>query len=260
MVITEFYGPDGGFGVISGGGYAFGGVWVNILNTVKRIGDIDISFKKSFILKIGNGYSTSFWKDRWCGDGSRLMDMFPRLFTIESFKDCKISYRWHCLDGRWCGNWAWCSPPRGRDLDELASLATRISNLTLYSDGAIFKVKTISKKIQNLLLNNCALGKHHCWNSLIPRKVNICVWRASLDRLPSRANLATRGVDLSSTSCSFCESVVEDIDHSLIRCPYVIKLIEYMLKAIEGYVGGVPMFFMGYLEIEEQDCQFSFRC
>ncbi|GJR24031.1 RNA-directed DNA polymerase, eukaryota, reverse transcriptase zinc-binding domain protein [Tanacetum coccineum] len=224
-----------GFGVIFGGGSAFGGVWINILNAVKRIGDIDISFKKCFILKIGNGYSTSFWKDRWCGDGSRLMDMFPRLFALESFKDCKISDRWHCLDGRWCGNWAWRSPPRGRALDELASLATRIGNLTLYSDGAdkwswageasgIFKVKTLSKKIQNLLLNNCALGKHHCWNSLIPRKVNICVWRASLDRLPSRANLATRGVDLSSTSCPFCESVVEDIDHSLIRCPYMIKV------------------------------------
>ncbi|GKB02539.1 RNA-directed DNA polymerase, eukaryota [Tanacetum coccineum] len=231
MVITEFYGPDGGFGVISGGGSAFGGVWINILNAVKRIGDIDISFKKSFILKIGNGYSTSFWKDRWCGDGSRLMDMFPKLFALESFKDCKISDRWHCLDGRWCGNWAWRSPPRGRALDELASLATRIGNLTLYSDGAdkwswageassIFKVKTLSKKIQNLLLNNCLLFY------VLP----------------------------------FCESVVEDIDYSLIRCPYVIKLIEYMLKAIEGYAGGVPMFFMGYLEMEEQDCQFLFRC
>ncbi|GKC15917.1 RNA-directed DNA polymerase, eukaryota, reverse transcriptase zinc-binding domain protein [Tanacetum coccineum] len=110
---------------------------------------------------------------------------------------------------------AWRSPPRGRALNELTSLATRIGNLTLYSDGA------------------------DKWS-----------WAgealASLDRFPLRANLATRGVDLSSTSCPFCESVVEDIDHSLIRCPYVIKLIEYMLKAIEGYAGGVPMFFMGY--------------
>ncbi|GKF46752.1 RNA-directed DNA polymerase, eukaryota, reverse transcriptase zinc-binding domain protein [Tanacetum coccineum] len=105
-------------------------------------------------------------------------------------------------------------------------VATGLGVLLLEAGEAlgIFKVKTLSKKIQNLLLNNSALGKHHCWNSLIPRKVNICVWRASLDRLPSRANLAMRGVELSSTSCPFCESVVEDIDHSLIRCPYVIKV------------------------------------
>ncbi|GKA63067.1 hypothetical protein Tco_0762673 [Tanacetum coccineum] len=53
IVISEFYRPDGGFGDTSCGGYAIGGVWVNILNFVKRVGNTDISFKKSFILKIG---------------------------------------------------------------------------------------------------------------------------------------------------------------------------------------------------------------
>ncbi|GJY40252.1 RNA-directed DNA polymerase, eukaryota, reverse transcriptase zinc-binding domain protein [Tanacetum coccineum] len=233
MVITEFYGPDGGFGTSTGG--AIGGVWADILKAVKHIEDIDSSFNVSFILKISNGSNTSFWKDHWCGDGSRLMDVFPRLYALESFKDCKINDRWHCLDGIWSGNWSWRCPPRGRALDELSNLVSRIGNLSLDLDrvdkwswagetSGVFKVKILSKKIQNLSLNNFSLGKHHYWNSWIPRKVNICVWRASLDRLPSRANLAIRGIDHSSTSCRFCETELEDIDHSLIRCPYVTKV------------------------------------
>nr|GEX26563.1 hypothetical protein [Tanacetum cinerariifolium] len=45
------------------------------------------------------------------------------------------------------------------------------------------------------------------------------------DRLPSRANLAIRGIDLISMSCPFCKTELEDIDHSLIRCPYVPKVL-----------------------------------
>ncbi|GJY68887.1 RNA-directed DNA polymerase, eukaryota, reverse transcriptase zinc-binding domain protein, partial [Tanacetum coccineum] len=222
---VELFSPDGGFGTYIGG--AIGGVWADILKAVKHIEDIDISFNVSFSLIIGNGSNTSFWKDHWCGDGSRLMDLFPRLYALESSKDCKINDRWHCLDGIWSGNWSWHCPLRGRALDELANLVSRIGNLSLDSTrvdrwswagetSGIFKVKTLSKKIQTLSLNNFSLGKHHYWNSWIPRKVNICVWRASLDRLPSRANLAIRGIDLSSTSCPFCEIELEDIEHSLI--------------------------------------------
>ncbi|GKC33644.1 putative RNA-directed DNA polymerase, eukaryota, reverse transcriptase zinc-binding domain protein [Tanacetum coccineum] len=138
----------------------------------------------------------------------------------------KIGDRWICLDGIWSGNWAWRSPPRGRALDEFTNLVSCIGNLTLDGDGidkwswadealGIFKFNTLSKKIQNLSLNNFVLGKHHYWNSWIPRKVNICVWRASLDRLPSRANLSILGIVLSSTSCPFCDIALEDIEHSL---------------------------------------------
>ncbi|GJT23006.1 putative reverse transcriptase domain-containing protein [Tanacetum coccineum] len=208
-VITEFYGPDGGFGTYAGG--VISGVWAGILKAVKHIEDIDSSFNVSFSLKIGNGSNTSFWKDHWFGDGSCLMDLFPRLYALESSKDCKINDRWHCLDGIWSDNWSWRCPPRGKALDELANLVSRIGNLSLDST-----------------------------------RVDRWSWAGKIsDRLPSRANLAVLGIDLSSTSCPFCKTELEDIEHSLIRCPYVAK-------AFEGYAGGVPMFFMGYLEVEEQ--------
>ncbi|GJY11202.1 RNA-directed DNA polymerase, eukaryota, reverse transcriptase zinc-binding domain protein [Tanacetum coccineum] len=87
-----------------------------------------------------------------------------------------------------------------------------------------FKVCTLSRRIQNLLLADHSVGNHHLWNSWIPRKVNICVWRASLNRLPTRANLASRGVDFESANCPFCDNVTEDLDHCVIKCRVVLPI------------------------------------
>ncbi|GJX46081.1 RNA-directed DNA polymerase, eukaryota, reverse transcriptase zinc-binding domain protein [Tanacetum coccineum] len=87
-----------------------------------------------------------------------------------------------------------------------------------------FKVCTLSRRIQNLLLADHRVGNHRLWNLWIPRKVNICVWRASLNRLPTRANLASRGVDLDSANCPFCNNITEDLDHCVTKCPIVLPI------------------------------------
>nr|GFC90965.1 RNA-directed DNA polymerase, eukaryota, reverse transcriptase zinc-binding domain protein [Tanacetum cinerariifolium] len=66
--------------------------------------------------------------------------------------------------------------------------------------------------IQEKALADCSLGLHHLWNSWIPRKVNICIWRASINRLATRSNLVIRGIDIPSTLCPFCELVEESVD------------------------------------------------
>nr|GEZ08273.1 RNA-directed DNA polymerase, eukaryota, reverse transcriptase zinc-binding domain protein [Tanacetum cinerariifolium] len=148
-VIKRFYGDDGAFGSPNS---TFGnmGVWCNILKAVKFIKAIVPNFNNSFKLKVCNRMSVSFWRDPWCGDGSRLMEVFTRLYTLDSYQDCK--------------------------------------------------------------------------NSWIPRKVNVCVWRSSLNRLATGSNLSIRGVPLASYLCPFCESDVEDLDHCLINCPKVLPV------------------------------------
>nr|GEX03004.1 hypothetical protein [Tanacetum cinerariifolium] len=74
-----------------------------------------------------------------------------------------------------------------------------------------FKVKTFTKYMECFMLNDSMLGEHHIWNSWIPRKVNICTWRASLNRLPTRSNLVSRGVSLPSSCCIFCNVEVESL-------------------------------------------------
>ncbi|GKE61737.1 RNA-directed DNA polymerase, eukaryota, reverse transcriptase zinc-binding domain protein [Tanacetum coccineum] len=87
--------------------------------------------------------------------------------------------------------------------------------------SGIFKVKSLSSRIERLLFSEDGLGFHHRCNSWISRKVNICVWRASIDRLATRSNLSARGVNLDSVLCPFCEGNIESISHYLLLCPRV---------------------------------------
>ncbi|GKA91621.1 ribose 5-phosphate isomerase A [Tanacetum coccineum] len=203
-----------------------------VIKAVKCTETIVPSFKHSFYLKVSNGRNVSFWHDPWCGNGFCLKNLFPRLFALDVYQDCKITDRWQFIDGFWKGVWNWRCPPRGRAIDDINNLVSMMSNLTLYDatsdnwswcldDSSSFKVSTLLNIVQNIYLADANLGPHHKWNSWIPRKVNICVWRASLNRLPSRLNLLARGVPIASASCPLCNNFDEGLDHCLISCPHV---------------------------------------
>ncbi|GKF60877.1 RNA-directed DNA polymerase, eukaryota, reverse transcriptase zinc-binding domain protein, partial [Tanacetum coccineum] len=68
------------------------------------------------------------------------------------------------------------------------------------------------------------LGDHHLWNSWTPRKVNVGVWRAPLNRLATRVNLEQKGVPIASMRCPFCDLIDEDVNYVLISCPCVLPV------------------------------------
>ncbi|GJY20490.1 RNA-directed DNA polymerase, eukaryota, reverse transcriptase zinc-binding domain protein [Tanacetum coccineum] len=198
-VIKEFYGDDGGVdsnNIV----HRSCGVWTNIVKAVKCIEAVDLNFKNSFIRKVANGATTSFWHDQWSG--------------------CQ-----RCMG--WIMGLAYS--PRGRAIDELNALQITLNSVLLpfngrdkwfwiYDKYGFFKVKVLSKVIEFLLLGVHSLGSHHKWNSWIPRKVNVMVWKASIDRLATCSNLATRGVILPSPNCPFYASDIEDSKHVLLKC------------------------------------------
>ncbi|GJU45999.1 RNA-directed DNA polymerase, eukaryota [Tanacetum coccineum] len=109
-------------------------------------------------------------KDAWCPDYSRLMDLYPWLFVLDTFQDFKVSDRWVFVDGSWKCMWSWRIPPKERALDDLASLISHIGNFLLF-DGVdkwvwkddvsgIFKVNFVTERIQNCLFPNSSLGLH----------------------------------------------------------------------------------------------------
>ncbi|GKC63410.1 RNA-directed DNA polymerase, eukaryota [Tanacetum coccineum] len=102
MVIKVFYGEEGGF---NSDPKCLGpsDIWTEIIKTVNFINSNDQVFRGSFIRKISNGHNTYFWTDQWCEDGRKLADAFPRLYALESFKDCRISDRWHMVNDS--GGW-----------------------------------------------------------------------------------------------------------------------------------------------------------
>ncbi|GJU70541.1 RNA-directed DNA polymerase, eukaryota, reverse transcriptase zinc-binding domain protein [Tanacetum coccineum] len=84
-----------------------------------------------------------------------------------------------------------------------------------------FKVKSLLSSLQDRLFTGDNLGLHHVCNSWIPRKVNICVWRASIERLATKPRLIARGVNMESDLCAFCEVSSESTSRCLLVCPHV---------------------------------------
>ncbi|GJR39959.1 hypothetical protein Tco_1215643 [Tanacetum coccineum] len=218
MVIKDFYGIDRGFGSPHNS-FGSGGIWCDIIKVVAYIGLIDSSFNTSFVLQVSNGFVTSFWADPWCSNGLILKYTFSKLFALETYKYSKVADRWKFSNGHWGGNWSRNLPPRWRAIDDLSTHEGLISSLVRESDGEdkwvwkgdaskSFKVKFLSKSIQNLLLANDIIDSHCLWNSWIPKKVNICLWRASLDRLLTCTNLSYCGVVLPSLSCHLCSNAL----------------------------------------------------
>ncbi|PNX66256.1 ribonuclease H [Trifolium pratense] len=67
---------------------------------------------------------------------------------------------------------------------------------------------------------------HTLWKNDIPSKVGVFGWRLLLDKLPTRAALASKGILVNShdLSCVFCFQAVENCHHLFFSCDKVIEL------------------------------------
>ncbi|PWA45333.1 Endonuclease/exonuclease/phosphatase [Artemisia annua] len=59
--------------------------------------------------------------------------------------------------------------------------------------GGRFSVKSLNSLIQNKLIGGGRIDVPFKWNSWFPRKVNICAWRLTMNRLPTKDNLTRFG-------------------------------------------------------------------
>ncbi|KAJ9559863.1 hypothetical protein OSB04_005023 [Centaurea solstitialis] len=232
-VIKSLYGSrgglEGGASRVSGGFSA----WRNVLRVVKELDDLGTNFSGSFRRVVGEGKETSFWKDRWLGESNFLL-AFPRLARLEVDLSSKIADKSLWVEDRWVWNWSWRRVPRGREIGELVEFERVLSGWSpvrgrvdkwewsASSDGTFS-----TKKVRELLGEGERVvveGGGTEWCSVIPRKVNVFMWRARLDRLPTRAFLDKLGVDLDSLLCPRCSEYVEDIDHALFKCAEIANL------------------------------------
>ncbi|GKE47384.1 RNA-directed DNA polymerase, eukaryota [Tanacetum coccineum] len=75
----------------------------------------------------------------------------------------------------------------------------------------IFNVKDARQFLDDFFLPKAPVATR--WIKSIPIKVNIFAWKLHLDRLPTRVNLARRGVQVLSSSCPVCNTDQEDVPH-----------------------------------------------
>lgn len=70
-----------------------------------------------------------------------------------------------------------------------------------------FSVRITRRYIDNLM--KLDLRKVTRWSFSVPKTVNVFIWRASHDRLPTRLN----SVDWYSITCQMCNVAVQSVEH-----------------------------------------------
>ncbi|GJU30005.1 RNA-directed DNA polymerase, eukaryota [Tanacetum coccineum] len=151
------------------------------------------------------------------------LTLYNRLYHLDQDKDCLIIDRIN--NGQW--SWNWSRTNLGvRNLAYLCDMLNEIGQLNIdvnedtctWSLGrnGTFTVKDARYRIDQNILPT--LAHTTTWDKSIPRKVNVFMWRLSLDRLPHRLNLSSRGMDIPAISCPSCNANVESANHVFFEC------------------------------------------
>nr|GEZ92835.1 hypothetical protein [Tanacetum cinerariifolium] len=164
--------------------------WERVLAS-KKNGGLGFDFVSRCKKRVGDGCNTRFWLDTWVFD-CPLSVRFPRIFALEKDKAVFVSVK-------------------------LGAISIDDSFRRPIRDGVERQQWVeLSSILDYLFLPSSVVATR--WVKYIPIKINIFTWRARLDRLPTRYNLAKRGVVLESPLCLICGSVREDSIHILFQC------------------------------------------
>ncbi|XP_071705309.1 uncharacterized protein [Rutidosis leptorrhynchoides] len=203
------------------------------VNTRQAIDELQIPFINSFKKCFGDSNSSSFWRDHWCGTNT-FCRLFPRLFRLEVNPDATFSDRISAaLDGSIQSiAWNWVRIPSGRTTDELDELQQLLQGFNFKSKGGdswtwelatdgSFTVKKLAVLIDNHIheaQRGTTATQPTIRNNLIPKKVEVFMWKALKKRIPVRVELEKKGIDLHSVWCPICDNDIETVDHILISC------------------------------------------
>ncbi|GKA45251.1 RNA-directed DNA polymerase, eukaryota, reverse transcriptase zinc-binding domain protein [Tanacetum coccineum] len=208
--------------------------WSAILSSVRKLKQKGIDLLSFCTRKIGNGVSTRFWDDSWCGNQPLKLD-FPRIYMLDSDRDCSIATRLPILDS--CS--ALRRPPRGgAGSAQLNALHALIGDVVLSDDCDSWKwslnayvgfsVASVRSLVDDNTLNVDTYATK--WNRYIPIKVNVFLWRLMLNKIPSRVNLDRKGIDVGSVLCPICQDDVEMVNHVFFSCDMAKDLWALMAR------------------------------
>ncbi|GJW61150.1 RNA-directed DNA polymerase, eukaryota [Tanacetum coccineum] len=195
--------------------------WCSIIRELHFLAGKGFLFVTHCKKRIGNGRGSQFWFDTWLGD-MPLKDLFPRLFALDLDSEATVAAKMQDAV-----SFSFRRPVRdGVESQQLVDITALLASVSLSSsadrwvcdlsgDGE-FRVKDVRNLLDNMFLPSFPDATR--WIKCIPIKINVFVWRARRDFLPTRVNLSRRGIIVDSISCPLCSSSEEDIHHLLFGC------------------------------------------
>ncbi|XP_071699634.1 uncharacterized protein [Rutidosis leptorrhynchoides] len=217
-------------------------VWHNIIVTGAIIEDMHLSFKSSFVKTIGDGESTSFWQEHWIGN-DKLCNVFPRLYRLETNKTASIKDRISLSgsNGVQVHPWSWVRGLFGRAAGDRERLELLLSSFEFYGTAAdswswayasngLFSVKKLSTLIDEQYLFQFSSNPETILNNIVPKKIEIFIWRTLKKWILVRVELDKRGIDLHSVRCPLCDDDIESVDHSVIFCKHAMEVWDRVFK------------------------------
>ncbi|GJX47689.1 reverse transcriptase domain-containing protein [Tanacetum coccineum] len=153
-------------------------------------------------------------EDPWLDDLA-LKHNFLRLYALDNYKQItvvdKINHA-SMVD-------TFRRPPRGGAEEE------QVWSLEAMGE---FSVKYVRQLIDDLILPKEEVAIR--WVKVMPIKINVFAWRVRLDKLPTRLNLSSKGIDISTIICPICHAYVESGSHIFFSYPITRQLWRKLMR------------------------------
>jgi len=172
---------------------------------------------------IGDGRSTSFWYDVWCGDES-FSERFQALLSHCTSDKQTVS------DVVGCGLQPWLvNRLTPEATDELTLLGGILSAVTLahHDDKRLSPFSGVDGNLQTSALYALIKSMHNpsgsvttnFWKSCAPPRVQFFAWLLQNDRIQCKVNLHRRHI-LGDDTCDLCGTEPETASHLLFHCEF----------------------------------------
>ncbi|KAJ0897860.1 putative RNA-directed DNA polymerase [Helianthus annuus] len=213
------------------------GVWNNIVKVLifSKVGG---SVVRNYIQgAVGNGESIHFWLDPWI-ISEPLKLRFPGLFRLEADKKCSIADRVKNIGMGPEFLWHWRTALSDSVLlSELQQLLGILGSVMIvdrqdkwrwspHNEG-IFSVKSV----KGLCYSDRFVSHSFVmdWCDWVPDKCNIHVWRAEMEKIPSKVALRKRNILQGEPICMLCSSADETAENLYTAC-YVSAIVWNMVS------------------------------
>nr|XP_043620353.1 uncharacterized protein LOC122592223 [Erigeron canadensis] len=168
--------------------------------------------------ELGMGTNIKFWIDIWD----------KKVCAADRFNQEEMAFN---------GSWNWTrSPYTSEELCELSSLVNLLdgTGLSNMQDkwvwmGAKDKVMSVSI-VKDLIISNRDFTDRYVfdWCKWVPKKCNVFMWRAVMDRIPTSTALQARNCFFDNPECVFCGEGIEKVEHIFYECIIAARVWQYI--------------------------------